>query len=280
MMEKLAPQGSEQSGLEQEVYGLRDTAFQRTMVTRTAQRQAAFFLPHLRPGMSLLDCGCGAGSITIDLARQVAPGPVLGIDLDAGQIEQARALAAEQGVTNVQFESGNVYALPLADAAVDAVFSNALLDHLRAPLDALREMKRVLKAGGVAGVRSADRDGYLLAPPDPLIEKWVAWHEQLKADQGIRVRLAKNLRALLRTAGFVRVEASASYDVYGAAERVALLGNTMAALTREGWYADQIVNLGWADQAELEAIARTWQRWGESPDAFMAMAFCEAVGWC
>jgi ubiquinone/menaquinone biosynthesis C-methylase UbiE len=229
--------------------------------------------------MSLLDCGCGAGSITIDLAKQVAPGPVLGIDRDAGQIEQARALAAEQGVNNVQFETGDVYALPLADAVVDAVFSNALLDHLRAPLDALREMERVLKAGGVAGVRSVDRDGYLLAPGDPLLEKWAAWTEQLKADQRISVRLAKNLRALLRTAGFVRVEASASYDSYGAAESVRLFGNAMAALAREGWYADQIIETGWADRAELEAIANTWQRWGESPDAFMALAFCEAVGW-
>lgn len=129
-------------------------------------------------------------------------------------------------------------------------------------------------------VRSADRDGYLLAPGEPLREQLIAWTEQLKADQGIRVRLAKHLRALLRTAGFVRVEASASYDGYGAPESVRLFGNTMAALAREGWYADLIIEFGWADRVELEAIALTWQRWGESPDAFMAMAFCEAVGWC
>ncbi|MEZ4731584.1 MAG: methyltransferase domain-containing protein [Caldilineaceae bacterium] len=147
-----------------EVYGLRNTTFQRRMVRRSAEKQAAFLLPHLRPGMRLLDCGCGPGSITIGLARVVAPGAVVGIDIDPGEIERAKQLAAEQGIANVQFETGNVYELPFADGSFDAAFSNALLDHLIDPVAALREMRRILKADGMLGVRTADRDGYLLAP--------------------------------------------------------------------------------------------------------------------
>ena len=48
---------------------------------RTAARSAAFLLPHLRPGMRLLDFGCGPGSITVGLAGVVAPGEVVGVDI-------------------------------------------------------------------------------------------------------------------------------------------------------------------------------------------------------
>lgn len=78
-----------------EVYGLRDSLFQRRMARRSAERQAAFLLPHLRPGMRLLDCGCGPGSITIGLAKIVAPGAVVGVDIDPREVERARQLAAE-----------------------------------------------------------------------------------------------------------------------------------------------------------------------------------------
>src|SRR5262245_54030497 len=79
---------------------------------RRAATQAAFFLPHLRAGMSLLDGGCGPGSITIDLATLVAPAKVVGIDIEPTQIDLARTQATKQGVLNVRFEVANLYALP------------------------------------------------------------------------------------------------------------------------------------------------------------------------
>jgi SAM-dependent methyltransferase len=72
-------------------------------VTRTADRQAAFVLPYLRPGMNLLDIGCGPGTITLGLARAVAPGHVTGIDHDREHVVAARALAEEREVTNLSF---------------------------------------------------------------------------------------------------------------------------------------------------------------------------------
>ncbi len=155
-------QESKSNKVAQEEYGLRDTPFQRRMVRRSAEKQAAFLLPYLQPGMSLLDCGCGPGSITLGLAQRIAPGTVVGVDFDPGEVERAQKLAAEQGVTNVQFKTGNVYELPFADGTFDACFSNALLDHLSDPIAALREMRRILKADGILGARTADRDGYLL----------------------------------------------------------------------------------------------------------------------
>lgn len=80
---------------------------------RTATDFAGFFLPYLQPGMRLLDCGCGPGTITIGLAAAVAPGEVVGIDLEAAQINLAQTQAAQANVTNARFEVANVYELPL-----------------------------------------------------------------------------------------------------------------------------------------------------------------------
>lgn len=255
-----------------EEYFLQNTELQRVMVMRNAERQAAFLLPHLRPGMYLLDCGCGPGSITTDLAQRVAPGRVIGVDIDASEIERATTRADGLGITNVQFRTGDVYELPFAGDTFDAIFSNALFDHLRDPMTALREMHRVLKTGGIAAIRVADRDGYLFSPMDALLEKAWKQSEEEKAAQGVSVRIGKHFRSYLRQVGFVRTEASASYDVYGTTESVQRIGYAAAATTLSE-------KTGSEEDAELDALAAAWKRWAESPDAFFAQALCEVVGW-
>src|SRR3954451_14551730 len=79
----------------------------RSHRTRTAENSAGYLLPHLRSGMSLLDVGCGPGSITADLAARLAPGVVVGIDPAADVVESARA-AAGAGPHAARIEVGDV----------------------------------------------------------------------------------------------------------------------------------------------------------------------------
>ncbi|OUL31820.1 hypothetical protein BV378_00685 [Nostoc sp. RF31YmG] len=100
------------------------------MANRTVDSHAAFFTPDLCPGMKLLDCGCGPGTIALGLARAIAPGRVTGIDREAAQISIAAENAINQAVGNTHFQEANFYALPFLDNSFDAVFFHVLFEHL------------------------------------------------------------------------------------------------------------------------------------------------------
>ena len=87
------------------------------MARRTLASHGAFFVPHLRPGLSVLDCGCGPGSITVEIAARVDPGEVVGIDSAPAQIARAKSTAARAAGLNLRFETGSAYSLPSTPAA-------------------------------------------------------------------------------------------------------------------------------------------------------------------
>ena len=186
--------------------------------TRTANNSAAFFLPYLKPGMSLLDCGCGPGTITIGLGEAVAPGRVVGIDLYEPRLEQARALAAERGADNVSFQVASVYELPFEDDTFDTAFENEMLEHVDDPEKAAREIHRVVRPGGVFGARDSDHDGRLWGSLLPALNGLPDFIRAFRSRQGSNLRIGKQLRGLLRHAGFENVVASASVESDGTTE--------------------------------------------------------------
>lgn len=75
------------------------------MAERTLESHGSFFTPYLETGVSVLDCGCGPGSITLGIAGRTVPGEVVGVDFEQSQVDRATAEAKRRGVDNVRFES-------------------------------------------------------------------------------------------------------------------------------------------------------------------------------
>ena len=91
------------------IYSYDSPAVQAHYVEREAAAAADFFLPHLGPGMTLLDCGCGPGTITFGLAEAVAPAETVGVDLEPSMIDRAEAFAKERDVPNVRFQVADIF---------------------------------------------------------------------------------------------------------------------------------------------------------------------------
>ena len=183
------------------MYGQRDNpAFEACLAAmRTTAKDAALFVPYLRPGMQVLDVGSGPGSITVGLAEAVAPGEVVGMDMQQLQVERASVLAAERGVRNARFEVGDAYRLPFPDGSFDAAFANAVIFHLNEPVRALAEMRRVLRPRGIAAVNDPDFVTVLFTPATPLLEQWLALVIRVLQHNGGDPFWARHLRSLFFT---------------------------------------------------------------------------------
>ncbi|HJY76751.1 MAG TPA: methyltransferase domain-containing protein [Burkholderiales bacterium] len=231
------------------------------MARRTLASHGAFFAPYLRPGLRLLDCGCGPGSITLGLAAHVDPGEVVGIDFAPDQIARARQAAAREGRRNVRFEAANVYSLPFENGRFERVFSHALFEHLADPQKALRELHRVLAPGGVIGLCSPDWGGFLASPPSPHLSRALDAYIALQTGNGGDVQAGRNQGLHLAAAGFEAIELSARYECYDSRELIAEYlarrldeaGDTASASALRDWSTQKP---GMFAQAWVSAVAR------------------------
>lgn len=256
-------------------YGPASTAM---MASRTAERHASFLIPHLLPGMRVLDCGCGPGSITLGLAEIVAPGEAVGTEIEQSQVELARAAASKRGISNVRFERADIYRLPFADDSFDAVFISAVLGNLREPLRAVNEAHRVLKPGGVIAIKDFDHGGDLLFPDVPELAEGIRLYERLRRHNGHDPESGRKVLSFLQQAGFHDASVKATYDTFAGAEILSQYGGVFAAIVSEA-FAGPVQQLGWATPEAMQRIVSAWQEFPQMHGAFYAVAWCEALAW-
>lgn len=252
----------------------------RAQQWRTAANSAAYLLPRLQAGDSILDVGCGPGTITVDLARKVAPGRVVGVDAERAVVEAALALAGDLGLHSVEFHEARAESLPYDDGSFDFVHAHQLLQHVPEPVMVLEEMGRVCKPGGFVAARDADYHSMVWWPEDPLLDRWLALYSAVARANGGEPDAGRRLGSWAEEAGYSRIESSASAWCFATAEDREWWAGSWAERVTDTVLAERAVALGLAGREELAAIAAAWHRWAASRDGWFGLVhgeiLCEA----
>jgi ubiquinone/menaquinone biosynthesis C-methylase UbiE len=243
---------------------------------RTAANSAGYLIPHLSPGMSVLDVGCGPGTITLDLAELVAPGPVIGLENVEAPLVAARAAAEVRGDRSTRFQRGDAMQLPFGDETFDVVHAHQVLQHLTDPVGALREMIRVCRPGGWIAVRDADYAAMAWHPELPELEDWRAVYRAIARANGAEPDAGRRMRAWANAAGVPNAEFTASVWNYTTAQECSWWGNGQAARVSGETFLGQAAEQG-ADAGRVSAMAEAWREWGSAPDAWFVLLHGELL---
>jgi ubiquinone/menaquinone biosynthesis C-methylase UbiE len=249
----------------------------RAHASRTAENSAAFVIPHLTPGVSVLDVGCGPGSITCDFAGLVAPGKVTGLDRSPDIIAQATALSAERGVDNVEFLAGNIYDLDFEDETFDVVHAHQVLQHLTDPVEALREMRRVAKPGGIVAVRDADFHGMSWYPAIPELDEWMDLYQRIARRNGAEPDAGRRLVSWAQSAGFTDVAPTSSNWLYATGQQRRWQARVWGERVLHSAFGEQALEYGFANPADLARISAGWHRWGSTDDGWFLIPNGEVI---
>jgi len=242
---------------------------------RTAENSAAYLLSSLKPGMSLLDVGCGPGTITADLARRVDPGSVLGIDREGAPLVEARKTGS--GLSNLRFAQGDVYALEVERGSLDIVHAHQVLQHLPDPVAALVELRLVCRPGGRVAARDVDYSTMTWFPHDPVLDRWQELYQAVARADGGEPNAGCRLLAWAHAAGFDDVRASASVWCFATPVERDWWADLWADRVTQSRFADRALAAGHATGDELAAIAAAFRRWAVDPDGWVAMIHGEIL---
>ncbi|MFI1677542.1 MULTISPECIES: class I SAM-dependent methyltransferase [unclassified Streptomyces] len=249
----------------------------RSHTWRTVANSAAYLAGSLKPHMTVLDIGCGPGTITADLAALVPDGRVTGVDRAPAILDRARATAAERGVDNVEFAVADVHDLDYPDDSFCVVHAHQVLQHVGDPVRALREMRRVCKPGGIVAVRDADYEAMTWHPRTPVMDEWLDLYRQVARANGGEPDAGRRLKSWALEAGFTDVTATADTWCYSSEDERAWWSGLWADRTVESAYAERAVAGGHTDAERLRAIAGAWREWGAREDAWFAVLHGEVL---
>ena len=243
----------------------------------TASNHAAYLLPLLRPGLRVLDFGCGPGTISVGLAEAVAPGMLHGVDMEESQIKMARAVAHARSRDNAVFDVADVTDLPFEDAYFDVAHGHNVLMHVPDTHAVLNEVKRVLKPGGILGCREMICGSSFTHPDFGILKNsWGMFEDLLEADDG-HAQMGKDIKTHLLDTGFANIRWTASFDIYNTPEDV----NFIHRFTNRWFLSSEIteaaIKYGAATEKLVDDIRIAYDKWKGHPGAVVGVAFGEAV---
>jgi len=249
----------------------------RSHRTRTAQNSAAYLLPHLRPGLDLLDVGSGPGTITVDLAERVAPGRVTALEATPEALAATRAEVERRGGPPVDLVVGDVHHLDLPSDSFDVVHAHQVLQHLADPVAALREMTRVCRPGGVVAVRDGDYSAFTWYPRLPGLDRWLTLYQAAARANGGEPDAGRRLLAWAHAAGATATTVTSSTWCYADPESRGEWGGMWAERISGSAITDQLLASGLATHGDIAEIADAWRAWAAHPDGWISILHGELL---
>jgi 2-polyprenyl-3-methyl-5-hydroxy-6-metoxy-1,4-benzoquinol methylase len=251
----------------------------RSHTWRTAENSAAYLLPHLRPDHRILDIGCGPGTISADLAARVPDGHVTAVDYAPAIVEQAAKEAASRGLANMTFAVADVHGLTYDDDTFDVVHAHQVLQHVGDPVQALREMRRVAKPGGVVAARDSDYAAFTWFPESQGLDDWLDLYERVARAGGGEPDAGRRLKSWALQAGFPEpaVAATSSTWTFANEQDRTWWGDLWADRALHSDFAKQALEGGFATPADLQAISDAWKAWGQDEASWLMIPHGEIL---
>lgn len=231
---------------------------------RTVQNSAGYLLPFLNKTQHLLDLGSGAGTITCDFTELV--GRVTALELNDKALDITREEAKRRNV-ELEYAIGDAHALPFEDNTFDVVHTHKVLQHLEDPAQALKEMRRVVKPGGIVGSCDSDYAVFTWFPDNPMLEEWRKLYIDIARSDGGEPNAGRMLLDWALRAGFTDITPGATAWCFATPETRDYWGGMWAKRILNSSIADQARERGVSQQA-LQDISDGWTRWKDSKNGW------------
>lgn len=164
----------------------------------------------IKPDMKVVDIGCGTGSVSFMISPMVGElGRVVGVDSNQYAINYCNEIARSQGILNAKFIISDATSLDFESHTFDISYSRFLFQHVKDASQALSEMVRVTKPGGVVMVEDCDLFTWLLYPKNESVSKLWHWYESIQLERGTDPEIGRKLYAMFLDEGL-----EPSVDVY------------------------------------------------------------------
>lgn len=173
-----------------------------------ASRRGTYWDTAYPAGSLVLEAGCGVGAQTLTLARHSPRARLIAVDISAESVAEARHRARQADLGNVEFQQGDLFALPFATESFDHVFVCFVLEHLSRPVTALAVLGRLLKPGGTITVIEGDHGSTYFHPDSPAAHAAIECQVTLQRAAGGNALIGRQLYPLLAEAGFEGVRVS------------------------------------------------------------------------
>ncbi|KDE56053.1 class I SAM-dependent methyltransferase [Methanoculleus sp. MH98A] len=229
-------------------------------------------------GSRVLEAGCGTGAQTVILARNSPEARITSVDISDISLDAAKKRVEVEGITNVTFETGDIFDLRYEQGSFDHIFLCFVLEHLAEPRRALERLRPLLREGGSITVIEGDHGSAYFHPDSPYARRAIGCLVDLQREMGGNALIGRELYPLVAGAGYSDVSVSPRMVYVDGSRPDLVRGFTRLTFTAmvEG-VGDDAVNRGMMSREDWERGIRDLYRTSE-PDGVFCYTFFKATG--